>query len=102
MGQLGMDAAQIGELEHWFSCKSTDGSCRELVETYVARIDAHIPPLHLHKTEDANWVFFGEVFGDIAEESLVFHMEDDYRSSMIRRLRAGTVREEAVLAFGDG
>jgi len=68
-------------------------------------VSCEVPPLHLHKTEDANWVFYGEVFGQrakAADVGMLFHMEDEYRSSMSRRMRASTVREEVIMAFGDG
>lgn len=106
--QLGVDAARIGEFDHWFSVNSEDGNCREIVDVQVAFVDGSseaLPPLHIDTSEEVNWVFFTEVFHEQAQASkvgLTFHMEDEYRASMLRRVRANVVLQDAGFAFGDG
>mmetsp|Transcript_168271 Transcript_168271/g.540613 ORF Transcript_168271/g.540613 Transcript_168271/m.540613 type:complete len:473 (-) Transcript_168271:104-1522(-) len=100
--QLGVAADVFGELEHWFSCTSKDGMCHELLDVYVAALDGGLPELRLEQREEVDWVYFAQVFGkEVKDLRVLCHLEAEYRSSMVRRLRQRTVPEDVLYAFGE-
>eukprot|EP00747_Dinoflagellata_sp_TGD_P207843 gnl/TRDRNA2_/TRDRNA2_81371_c0_seq2.p1 gnl/TRDRNA2_/TRDRNA2_81371_c0~~gnl/TRDRNA2_/TRDRNA2_81371_c0_seq2.p1 ORF type:complete len:501 (+),score=77.03 gnl/TRDRNA2_/TRDRNA2_81371_c0_seq2:43-1503(+) len=103
--QLGVSemSGAVGKLEHWFSSDARDGTCHELIDVYVAPIEgAGLPPLRLPAMEEAEWVFFADVFGeDAVLAGTICHMEDEYRQSMIHRTSMRMVAEDAQNAFPD-
>lgn len=100
--QLGFDASEVDELEHWFSCTSEDGKCVEIVDVYVAALKGQgLPPLQLLPAEEVDWAFFGDVFSDEAKRAgSVFKAEEDYIMAMLRPLRARVVKNDVMNAFG--
>jgi len=103
MEQLGIKATNIGTLEHWFSCESCFDGCNELLDIYVSPIiGLGLPPVELLPGEDVDWVYFVDVFGpEAVEAGTILHMEDEYRSFMLQRLRKSVVDADAFAAFGD-
>lgn len=100
--QLGIEASEVDELEHCFSCTSEDGKSIEIVDVYIAALKGQgLPPLRMHQHEEVDWAFFGDVFSDDARKAgTVFHVEEDYVMSMFRRMRVGVVANDVMNAFG--
>lgn len=77
------------ELEHWFSCRSQSGTCRELVDVFVAPLRDRAGPAvrFARDDEEAEWVHYLDVFGpEVVDLPSIFHVEDEYRDSMVRRM----------------
>lgn len=102
--QLGVDPASVGALEHKFSNTTRRGQCHEFLDIYFAPLGGNGgPELQLPPMEEVEWAHYGEVLSLIAEKKGgTFHMEPEYRSAIVRLLKADIVREEEVKAFGLG
>lgn len=100
--QLGIEATNVGELEHWFSCATREGTSDELLDVYVAALKGEgLPPLNLQAGEEVDWVFFADVFSNEAKQAgTIFRAEEDYVRAMLRPLRARVVRNDVLNAFG--
>jgi hypothetical protein len=105
--QFGLKAQEVGELDHWFSIRSRDGNCNELLDVYVAMVDGVFSPSSNQPKHDqiVDWVHFADLLGEgismKKSKWTLFHMEDGYRASMLRRLRPLQVPAEVRQFFGD-
>ncbi|CAE8603637.1 unnamed protein product [Polarella glacialis] len=101
--QLGISSSSLGELRHMFSVESLDGSCKELLDIYVASLGSEgLPEMKLQEGEEVDWVYFGHVLSKqaAAASSQMFSCQAEYRTSLARCLRAGAVKEDVRNAFG--
>lgn len=99
--QLGLEASELGELQHCFSCQTSDGSCKELLDVYLAPLSkAGLPPLGLAPDEEVEWVFFAHVMSpDFARTGRLFHHNNVYRRALAQRMRDNAIREDVRNAF---
>merc|ERR1712187_861176 len=90
--QLGIQAEEVGDLEHLFSSRTSrrlpGGNCKELIDVYIAPIKGDgLPALTLCPDEQVEWAYFGDFLDDAAAEAgTVFYMEDQYRREFKRHL----------------
>jgi len=93
--QIGIDSA-AASLEHWFSCTNQEGQCRELLDVYVLEDQGQSRTLQLVQGEDVEWVHFADIFSSAALESnRMLHMEEYYRSSMVKRMQSRILHQHA-------
>lgn len=86
--QLGAELPPA-DFEHWFSCTSRDGTCHELLDVYVVRLQGTCPIFRMARGEEVEWVHFTDIFGvEAALSDRLFHIEESYRGSMVTRMRA--------------
>jgi len=91
--QIGIEST-AASLEHWFTCTNQEGQCHELLDVYVLEDQGESRTLQLVEGEDVEWVHFLDIFGPAAlESSRMLHMEEYYRSSMVKRVQSRIVHK---------
>jgi len=86
--QLSLDVRST-DLEHWFSSRSLDGKCCELIDIFVVALrDGFMSPsIRLPDGEQVQWVHYTDVFHESScKLPNLFHIEPPYREAMVRMM----------------